>query len=228
MPKHYLKFTFVLLIALILGGCSAGFKPTKPATINKQTDKLKRIMIVAHPDDESIFGGLHLLKHKYFIVVVTNGNNPIRKAEFQHMLKVTRNDGVILSYPDKTNGKRDNWKTSYSNIYQTLESYLTKVHYDKIVTHNKTGEYGHIHHKMVHRLVTDICEHHQLTHNLYYFGKYYRPNQISKAKHRMSNANYEAKYQMIENVYPSQKTVVKHLMHILPYEHFEKYRAKTK
>ena len=37
------------------------------------------LMIVAHPDDETIWGGSHLLKGHYLVVCLTNGNNEKRK-----------------------------------------------------------------------------------------------------------------------------------------------------
>lgn len=36
-------------------------------------------MFVAHPDDETIWGGSHLLKKHYLVVCLTNGNNKTRK-----------------------------------------------------------------------------------------------------------------------------------------------------
>lgn len=42
-------------------------------------DDYDSLMVVAHPDDETIWGGAHLLKGKYVVVCITNGNN--RTAE---------------------------------------------------------------------------------------------------------------------------------------------------
>ena len=40
----------------------------------------------------------------------------VLKKEFKEVMKKTQNTGLILNYPDKTNGKRDNWKSSYQKI----------------------------------------------------------------------------------------------------------------
>lgn len=196
--------------------------------IKKEADPKLSLMVVAHPDDESIFGGLHLMKHHYFIVVVTNGNNRHRHREFNEMLKYTKNQGVILSFPDKTNGVRDNWKSCYKKIYNKIQKYILTRDYDKIVTHNKTGEYGHQHHKMVHRIVTSICEKHRLTSHLYYFNKYYKSNDIGRAVNGMKKKELSAKVRELRTVYPSQSKVIDHLFHILPYENFQHYSSKTR
>ena len=64
-------------------------------------------MIVAHPDDEMIWGGSHLLEGNYLVVCLTNGNNSIRKKEFIKVMEKTHNKGLIFNYPDLTSGKKD-------------------------------------------------------------------------------------------------------------------------
>ena len=46
-----------------------------------------KLMIVAHPDDELIFGGAELIKHgpDYKVVCITNKNNKIRSSEFKNL-----------------------------------------------------------------------------------------------------------------------------------------------
>ena len=38
------------------------------------------LMIVAHPDDETIWGGSHLINGNYTVLCITNGNNKKRKG----------------------------------------------------------------------------------------------------------------------------------------------------
>lgn len=68
------------------------------------------LMIVAHPDDETIWGGSHLINGNYTVLCITNGNNKKRKRIYECHEK-THSKGIILSFPDKTKGKRDNWKS---------------------------------------------------------------------------------------------------------------------
>ena len=116
------------------------------------------LMIVAHPDDETIWGGSHLINGNYTVLCITNGNNKKRKKEFMNVMKKTHSKGIILSFPDKTKGKRDNWKSCKKDIQRAIQKEIDSKDWDKIVTHNPDGEYGHNHHKKVSKYVTMILE----------------------------------------------------------------------
>lgn len=45
--------------------------------------QIKNVMIIAHPDDETLWAGDHIMKDRYLIICLTNGNNKIRKKEFE-------------------------------------------------------------------------------------------------------------------------------------------------
>ena len=105
------KIVVLLCIVVVLGGFY--FDQSK-VPHQKQINQLnltecQRLMIVAHPDDETIWGGSHLLKGHYLVVCLTNGNNAKRKKEFMKIMKETHNQGLMFDYPDKTNGQRDKW-----------------------------------------------------------------------------------------------------------------------
>lgn len=44
-------------------------------------DKPESLMIVAHPDDETIWGGSHLINGNYTVLCITNGNKKKRIYE---------------------------------------------------------------------------------------------------------------------------------------------------
>ena len=98
------------------------------------------LMIVAHPDDETIWGGSHLINGNYTVLCITNGNNKKRKKEFMKVMKKTHSKGIILSFPDKTKGKRDNWKSCKKDIQREIQKEIDSKDWDKIVTHNPDGE----------------------------------------------------------------------------------------
>jgi hypothetical protein len=53
-------------------------------------------MIVAHPDDEVLFGGSQLITEKNWkVVCVTNGNNTKRSFEFGSVMKLLNLDYEI-------------------------------------------------------------------------------------------------------------------------------------
>lgn len=61
-------------------------------------DDYDSLMVVAHPDDETIWGGAHLLKDKYVVVCITNGNNRTRRKEFATVMKQTDSIGLMLPF----------------------------------------------------------------------------------------------------------------------------------
>ena len=91
------------------------------------------VMFVAHPDDETIWGGSHLLKKHYLVVCLTNGNNKTRKKEFMNVMKATHNTGVMFNYPDKTNGQRDNWDKARKYIKNDVHYKLVSLFHCQIL-----------------------------------------------------------------------------------------------
>ena len=138
----------------------------------------KKLMIVAHPDDETLWGGAHLLEGDYLIVCLTHGGDAVRSAELRSIAEATGNACLILQYPDKTFGRRDDWSNVEEQIEQDITLILEDKPWESVVTHNKAGEYGHIHHKMTHELVTEAYQHEQLQMPLYCFGTYYSAKRL--------------------------------------------------
>jgi LmbE family N-acetylglucosaminyl deacetylase len=78
-------------------------------------------------------------------------------------------------------------------------------HWKLIVTHNPNGEYGHIHHKMISKLTTDIYNDKidkDIT--LYYFGKYYSKKYLKNHninEPEISIENYDLKCKILKKYY---------------------------
>ena len=176
--------SFVMLFMSVIAGYSYSTFRVPQLTDSQLEERdigsADKLMIVAHPDDDVLWGGAHLMEGGYFVVVVTNANNAVRKQEYDKMLEKSGNRGMILSYPDKSYGKKDNWKHNKDGIRKDLEKIINYKHWDLIVTHNPEGEYGHIHHKMTNGFVTDIykANKEKLDTSLYYFGRYYTKTKI--------------------------------------------------
>lgn len=173
-----------------------------------QLQNCRKLMVVAHPDDESLWGGGHLLDKGYFVVCLTNGKNTVRRAEFYAALKEYGCQGLMLSYPDIECGKPSDWSKSAASIMQDLDTILTYKRWDLIATHNPKGEYGHIQHRMTSQLVTAVYRYHYKGMNrLFYFGKYYKWNEIGKVQNSLiplSESKFKRKTQIINTVYKSQ------------------------
>lgn len=219
-----MKKTTIILLLLLL---SIQFVGNWQSAAKTDTQSL---MIVAHPDDETIWGGTHLEKGNFFVVCLTNSNNEKRKREFYSVLKKANVKGEILNFPDKTNGVRDDWIKSETQIKKELRKIINQQDWDLIVTHNPLGEYGHLHHKKTSRFVTEIIKENKQIDKLYYFGKYYKKKEVDTLagkvkglKHALNQEELDKKKTMLD-IYLSQQKVVKHLGHMISYENWIPYQ----
>ena len=180
----------------------------------------KNVMIVAHPDDETLWGGANLINDRYFVVCLTNGYTLSRANDFREILKFTNNSGIILNYPDVQDNIRDNWSEVERGILKDLSTIINYNFWEKIVTHGPDGTTGHFHHKKTCEYLTKITKKYNKYNNLYYFGKFYKKNSIPKYLKRISNR--ELKYKKKEvSIYKSVKKIIFKLWyHMLPYENF--------
>lgn len=141
----------------------------------KEDYDYKNLMIVAHPDDELLFGGTEIFNHDYVVVCITCGASETRLREFKHLMKYTNDEYITLGYPDLVDGEKSTWDNEYNLITTDLNNIIKLKKWNKIVTHNPEGEYGHIHHKMTSRIVTSLVDDKS---NFYYFNKTYSKNII--------------------------------------------------
>ena len=190
-------------------------------TLNQyNASQYKKLMIVAHPDDETLWGGANLFKDRYFVVCLTNGFNLKRANDFKKILKFTNNSGIILNYPDLQDYIRDDWSEVKTGILKDLSKLLNYQYWDKIVTHGPDGTTGHIHHKKTCNYVTTIAKQYNEYNNLYYFGKFYKKKKLPKDLPRISDEELSYKEKEI-NIYQSViKTISKLWYHMLPYENW--------
>ena len=178
----------------------------------------KKLMIVAHPDDETIFGGAHLLNDKYTVVCVTCGVIDFRVVEFEEVMSKTNDDYIMLGFTDRIDktGTISDWYYEYNDIYNTLNDIIKNSEWDLIITHNPNGEYGHIHHMMLSEMVTNITN----KNNLYYFGHWYPDGGIGD---KLNDEIYNRKMdELISIYYRSQGIALNYNYDILPYENWIK------
>jgi len=151
---------------------------------------IDKIMIVAHPDDEALFGGAELLSHpkEYKVVVVDEYHDDIRRKEFKASMEFIGID----EYEHWTGYKGGEDYHREKLIYELLRV-LRERDYKKIVTHNKQGEYGHPRHRALH----DILYH-------------LRPELLwcfNKSGERLSDKLLHKKRDLLK-VYKSQKEIL--------------------
>ena len=180
----------------------------------------KKLMIVAHPDDETLWGGANLIKDKYFVVCITNGYHSERASDFKEILKFTNNSGIILNYPDILANVIDDWSDVKQGILKDLSLILNFQNWSKIVTHGLEGTTGHIHHVKISKYVTKIAKKYNKYNILYYFGKYYDKDRIPKNLPRINESEYEYKKKEVELHKHEKNCIYARLFHMLPYENW--------
>lgn len=196
---------------------------TKEYLSSMNLKNVDRIMFVAHPDDESLWGGAHLARDKYLVVCLTNGKtyHYRRYWEFKNAMKVTNTPSIILNYPDFQNGKRIDWKPYEKQIEQDVSKLLAYKNWKVVATHNPFGEYGHQHHIGTSNIVTKSAKNYGYFNKLYYFGLYYRNTATLPVMKQESKQSMILKRKMFVPYYRERNTIKKHrLMH--PYEQWIK------
>lgn len=115
-----------------------------------------RLMIIAHPDDDLLWGGGNMIQeikelketgNNYFVVCLTNGSYDSRARDFDSAMNDIGAKHVILRYPDLYRRHQVAWNPYTNYITQDIRRVMNYRNWSKIVTHNPDGEYGHQHHK---------------------------------------------------------------------------------
>ncbi len=111
----------------------------------------KNALIVAHPDDETLWAGGLLLRFPdrdwTVIACSTPQKDPRRAAEFLNACVVLGVQGRVLPVVDS-----NMWVPLHAS--QVLEAIQTGLcNFDCVVTHGYAGEYGHMHHQQIHKFV---------------------------------------------------------------------------
>nr|QZX43103.1 N acetylglucosaminyl phosphatidylinositol deacetylase [Mimivirus sp.] len=172
-----------------------------------------KLMIVAHPDDETIFGGRYLIENQgWKVVCVTNASSKSsnilslkrydRRKDFIYIMNKLKCQYEIWDYED--NQFNANWNKN--KLLARLENLFLDKKYKIILTHNLDGEYGHIQHKYISKLVHDISPK-----NFYVF--HLDKNQINP---------YYQKVMDLLKIYKCQNKIIKKLNKYVLYQSIKK------
>lgn len=125
--------------------------------------------LIAHPDDEVIFGSVLLSRAKKIICCSSDLNNPERqwckdrKLALQEIGKLFEAEIICLDY----NSEFYRLPTRSGELNKLVDTVLELINKEEFIfTHNPWGEYGHLDHILVHQIArasgrllawTDIC-----------------------------------------------------------------------
>ena len=117
---------------------------------------MKALCMVAHPDDCVIFGYSYIYNHQHLdwtIGYLTYQPTDPRAREITDFWLRRHINCVFLGFEDHWHDNEQQQFTRWDpNDAMAACQHLVK-HYDIVLTHGSQGEYGHIHHKLVHRAV---------------------------------------------------------------------------
>lgn len=128
------------------------------SSATSRTNEPSVLMIVAHPDDETLWGGDLLLREgrNVHVVVTCTQNSKIRHKEFNAVSRHAGFHGEFLDGQDTLHPGPH----LEPRIVERIESLVcrgrrgnTAGGWDQIITHGPEGEYGHPQHQVVHDAV---------------------------------------------------------------------------
>jgi LmbE family N-acetylglucosaminyl deacetylase len=178
-----------------------------PMRDNKSTKTVA--IIVAHPDDETLWAGGTILNHpywKFFIVCLTRINDKDRAPRFYKALQVLKAEGIMGDLDDGPEQK----PLAEIEVERTILQLLPSKHYDLIITHNPAGEYTkNLRHEEIGRAVINLWQKEKISANeLWIFAyedgnKEYFPKPLIEATifKTLSNPIWRSKYNIITKTY---------------------------
>jgi LmbE family N-acetylglucosaminyl deacetylase len=171
-------------------------------------------VIVAHPDDETLWAGGTILSHpswQWFIVCLCRGSDKDRAPKFLKTLQILGSEGIMGDLDDGPEQK----PLDENELECAIMQLLPFRHFDLIISHNPTGEYTrNIRHEEVSKAIIKLWHNGKISANeLYTFayedgGKEYYPRPVENASvyRTLSKRIWLRKYNIITEIYGFEKS----------------------
>ena len=166
-------------------------------------------VIVAHPDDETLWVGGLILMHpevSWTVVTICRKSDPDRAPRFFKALRKLNAAGCMADLDDGP----EQTPLDNAEIQETVMLLLPSEKYDLIITHGQSGEYTrHLRHEETARAVLALCSNKRLrTDRLWTFAyedgdRKYLPRAIEQADLliKLTDEIWQEKYNIITNIY---------------------------
>lgn len=177
-------------------------------------EKRKRVaMIVAHPDDETLWAGGTILNHSlwdWFIACLCRSSDLERATKFHQALQVLHSKGIMGDLDDGPHQK----PLEEAEVESVIMKLLPQQHYNLIITHDLSGEYTrHLRHEEVSKAVIRLWQSGQIyADELWTFAyedgnKEYFPIAIEKATifRKLTQNIWLRKQRIITEIYGFEK-----------------------
>lgn len=176
--------------------------------------KKTKAVIVAHPDDETLWCGGELLKHPYdswFIASLCRKNDLDRAPKFKKVLRTYHANGTMGDLNDEP----EQLPFPPETVEASILSSLPERNYDLIITHSPFGEYTrHLRHEEVGKAVIKLWKEGKITTKALWLFAYedgnktYFPRAIEDADFckKLPLKVWLEKYRIITEIYGFQKS----------------------
>jgi len=167
------------------------------------------LIIVAHPDDETLWAGGTILSHpswNCFVVCLCRGNDEERSNKFFKALMILKAEGVIVDLDD---GPEQN-PLDEKELELAILDLIPPKHFDLVISHNPAGEYTrHLRHEEIGKAVIRLWNTVNISASeLWIFAyedgdKKYNPKAIENASicRKLTNRIWLRKYGIIRETY---------------------------
>ncbi len=170
-------------------------------------------IIVAHPDDETLWAGGAMLVHtswQCFVACLCRKSDEERAERFYSTLKVLNSEGIMGDLDDGTEQE----PLAETLVESTILNLLPAKHFDLIITHSPSGEYTkHLRHEETSKAVITLWNTGKITASeLWIFAyedgnKAYYPQAMKKSSiyQILSKEIWLKKYHIITDIYGFEK-----------------------
>lgn len=171
-------------------------------------------VIVAHPDDETLWCGGHILMHaneRWFVASLCRKSDLDRAPKFQKVLANYKANGAMGDLDDGP----DQVPLTSKEVEEEILKLLPAKKYDLIITHSPFGEYTrHLRHEEIGKAVIDLWYQQKIVMDALWLFAYedgnktYYPRAIEEADYcrKLPLKIWLEKYRMITEIYGFEKT----------------------
>jgi len=177
---------------------------------NKNQKRDRKVgVIVAHPDDETLWAGGSIIMHPDWhcsIYTLCRGSDLNRSRNFHNAIKYLKANGKMADLNDGPEQK----PLSDNDINNTIIKLINKVRFDLVITHSPWGEYTrHRRHEEIGKALLSLWDRGEIQAEEMWLFAYHDDNG-SYFPHADKNAHYvlllpqpiwEIKYKIITDIY---------------------------